>query len=53
MDELPDQLVWEILTRIKKTNDRNSLSLACKRFHELDNEQRQSIRVGCGLDPAN
>lgn len=53
MDELPDHLVWEILSRIKKTNDRNSLSLACKHFNELDNEQRQSIRVGCGLDPAN
>lgn len=53
MDGLPDQLVWEILTRIKKTNDRNSVSLSCKRIHNLDNEQRQSLRVGCGLDPAN
>ncbi|KAB1218762.1 F-box/LRR-repeat protein 14 [Morella rubra] len=53
MDSLPDQLVWEILSRIKKTNDRNSVSLACKRLHELENEQRESIRIGCGLDPAN
>jgi len=53
MDGLPDHLVWEILGRIKRTNDRNCVSLACKRLHELDNEQRQSIRVGCGLDPAN
>ncbi|XP_008228751.1 PREDICTED: F-box/LRR-repeat protein 14 [Prunus mume] len=53
MDCLPDQLVWEILSRVKKTTDRNSLSLACKHLHGLDNEQRQSLRVGCGLDPAN
>jgi F-box/leucine-rich repeat protein 2/20 len=53
MDGLPDHLVWEILGRIKKTNDRNSVSLACKRLHELDRKQRQWIRVGCGLDPAN
>lgn len=53
MDFLPDQLVWEILSRIKKTTDRNSISLSCKRFHNFDKEQRQSLRVGCGLDPAN
>ncbi|PON51643.1 LRR domain containing protein [Parasponia andersonii] len=53
MDGLPDQLVWEILNRIKKTTDRNSVSLSCKRLNNLDNEQRQSLRVGCGLDPAN
>lgn len=53
MDGLPEQLLWEITDRIKKTTDRNSISLSCKRFHNLDNEQRQSLRVGCGLDPAN
>ncbi|KAB2612772.1 F-box/LRR-repeat protein 14 [Pyrus ussuriensis x Pyrus communis] len=53
MDFLPDQLVWEILSRIKKTTDRISVSLACKHMHVLDNEQRQSLRVGYGLDPAN
>ncbi|XP_021906610.1 F-box/LRR-repeat protein 14 isoform X1 [Carica papaya] len=53
MDELPDHLVWEILVRIQKTVDRNSASLACKRLYEMDNEQRYSLRVGCGLDPAN
>ncbi|KAL5576081.1 hypothetical protein UlMin_017780 [Ulmus minor] len=53
MDGLPDELVWEILSRIMKTTDRNSASLTCKRFHDMDNEQRQSLRVGCGLDPAN
>ncbi|XP_058067481.1 F-box/LRR-repeat protein 14 [Magnolia sinica] len=53
MEGLPDQLVWEILGRIKKTIDRNAASLACKRIHELDKEQREFLRVGCGLDPAN
>lgn len=53
MDDLPDEVVWDILGRIKKTVDKNSVSLTCKRVHKLDNEQRKSIRVGCGLDPAN
>ncbi|KAE8694435.1 F-box/LRR-repeat protein 14 [Hibiscus syriacus] len=53
MDELPEHVVWEILGRIRKTEDRNSVSLACKSLYEMDNEQRISLRVGCGLDPAN
>lgn len=53
MECLPDQVLWDILGRIKKSADRNSLSLACKRLHELDKEQREFLRVGCGLDPAN
>lgn len=53
MDSLPDQVVWEILSRIKRTADRNAVSITCKRLYNLDNEQRKSIRVGCGLDPAN
>ncbi|XP_071693618.1 F-box/LRR-repeat protein 14-like [Rutidosis leptorrhynchoides] len=53
MDNLPDQLVWEIFNSITNTVDRNSISLVCKRFYNLDNEQRKHIRVGCGLNPAN
>ncbi|KAL5698440.1 RING-type E3 ubiquitin transferase [Ranunculus cassubicifolius] len=53
MEVLPDQLVWEIMSRIKKTIDRNSVSLTCKRLYELDREQRQNLRVGCGLHPVN
>ncbi|KAL5976277.1 F-box/LRR-repeat protein 14 [Asimina triloba] len=53
MEPLPDQIVWEILGMIKKTVDRNSVSLACKRLHELDKEQREFLKTGCGLDPAN
>ncbi|KAJ4953497.1 hypothetical protein NE237_030329 [Protea cynaroides] len=52
MEALPDQLVWEILGRIKRIIDRNSASLACKRLHALEKEQREFLRVGCGLDPA-
>ncbi|KAL2936618.1 F-box/LRR-repeat protein 14 [Bienertia sinuspersici] len=53
MDALPDQLIWDILRRITNTEDRNSVSLTCKRFHEVENEQRLNLRVGCGLYPAN
>ncbi|KAI3686292.1 hypothetical protein L1987_79966 [Smallanthus sonchifolius] len=53
MDNLPDQLILEIFSRIKNTVDRNSVSLACKRFHNLDKEQRRYLRVGCGLNPAD
>ncbi|KAL0415394.1 UNVERIFIED_CONTAM: F-box/LRR-repeat protein 14 [Sesamum latifolium] len=53
MDNLPEQVAWDILGRIKRTVDKNSVSLTCKRLHELDNEQRKCIRVGCGLNPAN
>uniref|UniRef100_A0A5K1CET4 COI1 F-box domain-containing protein n=1 Tax=Nymphaea colorata TaxID=210225 RepID=A0A5K1CET4_9MAGN len=53
MEVLPDQLVWGILRRIKKTRDQNSASLACKRLYELERERREFLRVGCGLNPAN
>ncbi|XP_010532102.1 PREDICTED: F-box/LRR-repeat protein 14 isoform X2 [Tarenaya hassleriana] len=52
MDELPDHLVWDILRKLQKTRDRNSASLSCKRLCSLDNEQRHSLRIGCGLVPA-
>lgn len=53
MDDLPDLVAWDILERINGTADKNALSLTCKRLHELDNVQRKSICVGCGLHPAN
>ncbi|XP_010472904.1 PREDICTED: F-box/LRR-repeat protein 14-like [Camelina sativa] len=52
MDELPDHLVWDILSKLHTTSDRNSVSLSCRRFYSLDNDQRYSLRVGCGLVPA-
>jgi len=53
MDNIPEHIIWEILSRIKKTSDRNNVSLSCKRLYYLDNAQRHSLKVGCGMDPAN
>lgn len=53
MDNLPDELLLDILGRIKRTTDRSSVSLTCKHFHKLANGLRTSIRVGCGLHPAS
>ncbi|KAG6422237.1 hypothetical protein SASPL_118802 [Salvia splendens] len=53
MDDLPDLVAWDILERINTTVDKSAISLTCKRLHKLDNVQRKSIRVGCGLRPAN
>ncbi|GAA0175991.1 hypothetical protein LIER_29065 [Lithospermum erythrorhizon] len=53
MDDLPNHVVSDILGRITKIEDRNSVSLACKRFYELDNELRKCIRTGCGLHPVH
>eukprot|EP00252_Welwitschia_mirabilis_P006438 TRINITY_DN17322_c0_g1_i1.p1 TRINITY_DN17322_c0_g1~~TRINITY_DN17322_c0_g1_i1.p1 ORF type:complete len:468 (+),score=57.69 TRINITY_DN17322_c0_g1_i1:73-1476(+) len=53
METLPDQLIWEVLHRIVSTSDRNSVSLLCKRFHQIEGDQREYLRVGCGLNPAN
>ncbi|XP_060202066.1 F-box/LRR-repeat protein 14-like [Lycium barbarum] len=51
MDNLPAELLLDILGRITSTADRNSVSLTCKHFHKLDNVLRISMRVGCGLHP--
>ncbi|XP_010244862.1 PREDICTED: F-box/LRR-repeat protein 14-like [Nelumbo nucifera] len=53
MEDLPDHLVWEILDRLKETVDRNSTSLACKRLHKFEREQREVLKVGLGLHPVN
>ncbi|KAI4331478.1 hypothetical protein MLD38_029667 [Melastoma candidum] len=52
MEDLPDQLIWEILRHIWSTVDQNAASLVCKRLYRTDNEQRCSLWFGCG-DPAN
>ncbi|XP_031105500.1 F-box/LRR-repeat protein 14 [Ipomoea triloba] len=53
MDDLPDELVGEVLSKMMRIGDKNSVSLTCKRLHKLDNAQRKSIRVGCGLVPVH
>lgn len=52
MEDLPEVLVFDILKRISNTADRNSISLVCKRLYAIEGEQRDFLRVGCGLHPA-
>ncbi|ONK76695.1 uncharacterized protein A4U43_C03F31160 [Asparagus officinalis] len=52
MENLPDSLITEILKRIDKTSDRNALSTVSRRLCSVEAEQRDFLRVGCGLHPA-
>ncbi|KAF0892650.1 hypothetical protein E2562_017630 [Oryza meyeriana var. granulata] len=49
MEHLSEELIIEILKRITRTSDLNSLSLVSKQLYTMDAEQRATIRVGCGL----
>uniref|UniRef100_A0A0E0KPG7 F-box domain-containing protein n=1 Tax=Oryza punctata TaxID=4537 RepID=A0A0E0KPG7_ORYPU len=49
MEHLSEELIIEILKRITRTSDLNSLSLVSKQFYNIDAEQRATIRIGCGL----
>ncbi|CAL5047879.1 unnamed protein product [Urochloa decumbens] len=51
MDNLPDALLSEIAKRLTQTSDLNSLSLVSKRLYTVEAEQRDAIRIGCGLSP--
>ncbi|KAL6643637.1 hypothetical protein ACP70R_018403 [Stipagrostis hirtigluma subsp. patula] len=53
MEDLPGQLLAEIIKRIPSTSDLNSLSLVSKRLYTIEAEHRADIRVGCGLSPAS
>ncbi|KAF8659453.1 hypothetical protein HU200_058483 [Digitaria exilis] len=52
MEALPQALLEEIVKRISRLIDLNSLSLVSKLFYTVESENRHSIRVGCGLYPA-
>jgi F-box/leucine-rich repeat protein 2/20 len=52
MEDLPEPLLAEIIKRVTRTTDLNSLSLVSKRLYTVDAEERGTIRVGCGLHPA-
>ncbi|KAF7086545.1 hypothetical protein CFC21_089831 [Triticum aestivum] len=52
MEDLPEPLLAEIVKRITKTSDLNSLSLVSKQLCTVEAEHRDAIRVGCGLDPS-
>ncbi|KAF6986979.1 hypothetical protein CFC21_004659 [Triticum aestivum] len=49
MEDLPEALVTEILNRITRTSDLNSLSLVSKQLYKIEGNQRGAIRVGSGL----
>ncbi|KAM3300066.1 hypothetical protein ACQJBY_041207 [Aegilops geniculata] len=49
MEDLPEALVTEILKRITRTSDLNSLSLVSKQLYKIEGNQRGAIRVGSGL----
>ncbi|KAF7081081.1 hypothetical protein CFC21_085055 [Triticum aestivum] len=51
MEGLPEALLAEILKRVTKTSDRNSLSLVSKQLCTVEAEHRDAIRVGRGLKP--
>ncbi|CAL5088688.1 unnamed protein product [Urochloa decumbens] len=52
MESLPRALLEEIIKRITRLTDLNSLSLVSKMFYTVESENRYSICVGCGLYPA-
>ncbi|KAL1298034.1 F-box/LRR-repeat protein 14 [Arachis duranensis] len=52
MDKVPEHIIWEILGRLEKSSDRNCASLSCKRLYEVDMAQRHTLKVGCGMNPA-
>jgi F-box/leucine-rich repeat protein 2/20 len=49
MEDLPEALVTEILKKIARTSDLNSLSLVSKQLYKIEGNQRGAIRVGSGL----
>uniref|UniRef100_A0A0A8YQ94 F-box domain-containing protein n=1 Tax=Arundo donax TaxID=35708 RepID=A0A0A8YQ94_ARUDO len=51
MENLLDELLGEIIKRLTKTSDLSSLSLVSKHLYIVEAEQRNDIRVGCGLFP--
>jgi F-box and leucine-rich repeat protein 2/20 len=52
MEDLPEALISDIVRRLTKISDRNSFSLVSKQFYKTEADIRNSLRVGCGLDPA-
>ncbi|KAG6510683.1 F-box/LRR-repeat protein 14-like [Zingiber officinale] len=52
VEDFPKELLVDIVKRIERTADRNSISLVCKRLYEIDREQRDFLKVGSGLHPA-
>jgi F-box/leucine-rich repeat protein 2/20 len=49
MEDLPEALMTEIVKKITRTSDLNSLSLVSKQLYKTEGNQRGAIRVGSGL----
>ncbi|VAI43154.1 unnamed protein product [Triticum turgidum subsp. durum] len=49
MDDLPEAVVTEIVKKITRTSDLNSLSLVSKGLYTIEGSQRGAICVGSGL----
>ncbi|KAJ1281463.1 hypothetical protein BS78_04G307800 [Paspalum vaginatum] len=52
MEGLSEPLLAEIIKRITKTRDLNSLSLVSKQLYNAEAEERGTICIGCSLHPA-
>lgn len=52
MEDLPEPLLSEIVKRITRTSDLNSLSLVSKQLYTVEAEHRDAICIGLGLHPA-
>jgi hypothetical protein len=50
---LPDEVLLAVLARVETVKDRNSFSVVCRRFYEIDRIHRSHLKVGCGLHPAH
>ncbi|KAF8754860.1 hypothetical protein HU200_011397 [Digitaria exilis] len=51
MEDLPEALLGDIIKRLPRTTDLNSLSLVSKRLYAVEAELRDAIYVGCGVCP--
>lgn len=51
MKDLPEPLLAEIVKRIPRASDLNSLSLVSKQLYTFEAENREAIHLGCGLNP--
>ncbi|CAM0951122.1 unnamed protein product [Alopecurus aequalis] len=49
MEDLPEAMLTEIVKKITRTSDLNSLSLVSKRLYTIEGNQRGAISVGSGL----
>jgi F-box/leucine-rich repeat protein 2/20 len=49
MEDLPEALMTEIVKKITRTSDLNSLSLVSRRLYTIEGNQRGAIHVNSGL----